>query len=66
MTDFFERQEIFQGLEERVDYLMSIESGLTAWELDFIEQMDYLVESHTMPTEKQIDKIDELWEKTTV
>ena len=48
-----------QELEKMVSELLEVESGLSSWEMDFIENMD----GKRNFSEKQSDKIKAIWSK---
>ena len=38
---------------------------LSAWDADFLESIEQRINSNNTLTPKQIDKLDEIWEKAT-
>lgn len=45
-----------------LDDLLSLESGLSSWEMDFIEALNSVRDG--MITESQYEKLLEIWERT--
>lgn len=48
-----------RDLANQVDELLSAESGLTAWEMEFLENMD----GRTSFSDAQADKIKQIWDR---
>lgn len=58
-----------EKLTSMLNNLLAVESGLSSWELEFIESLDAKRDDdndmlyETLLTERQQDKLRELWEK---
>jgi hypothetical protein len=46
-----------------IEDLLNSEAGLKAWERAFVEKVDRLLDSGIILTEKQIAKLQEIWEE---
>ena len=50
---------------EMIDDCLDREDQLSCWECDFIESVKRYAEENKSISEKQADKIDQIWERVT-
>lgn len=55
-----ETEQAARDWQEMLDALLALDSGLSGWEMDFLESLDDL-RARACLTDRQFAKLEELW-----